>query len=171
MAKLTEVRLSANPEAEVAANPHGIGGKVNVSAGGKPYVQILIEEKTFGASKADLRTYWGLEDGSFKGFSPLEMKTQFEGKSLDDFGKFISHSVAPYTIKGSDGVERSVSKKTLFVFNHENDLAVFTSRGYSVTSVDSEGEVTVIASPKIRSNKETLPEQKADVKAEETIAA
>jgi hypothetical protein len=137
MAKLVAVRLSNNPERETIAAKGGVDGNASKSTGGKPYVVLeFVDDKNIFKFSRAVRPYWAQGEGDtakWAGATPEQLKA-FVGKDVP--GKFVTMPVAPYTIKGEDGVERTIGSYTTFVMPHESADTVFTKAGHTVLNED-----------------------------------
>lgn len=137
MAKLVAVRLSNNSERETLEVKGGIDGVASKSTGGKPYVVLeFVDDKNIFKHSRAVRPYWAQgagDDARWAGATPEQLKA-YIGKDVP--GKFVTMPVAPYTITGDDGVERSLNSYTTFVMPHESADTVFVKAGHTVLNDD-----------------------------------
>lgn len=144
MSKLTEVRLSNNPNATVVPSKDGINGKINEGSDGAQYCTLVITDDSNPFKKAiHVRNYRQQMSGNkwrWPGLTPKEFSA-LQGKEIR--GRFYSAIVEPYEING-----RIVHQYTTFVAENESVATVFRNAGHPLLVNTETGEVAMESATK-----------------------
>lgn len=144
MSKLTEVRLSNNPNATVVPSKDGINGKINESSDGAQYCTLVITDDSNPFKKSTcVRNYrQQMSGGKWKwpGLTPKEFSA-LQGKEIG--GRFYTAIVEPYQIDG-----RIVHQYTTFVAENESVATVFRNAGHALVVNTETGEVAMESATK-----------------------
>ena len=144
---LEDIRLSANPDADVKDSKDGVNGKINVSEDGREYYISVFTDPSNPLAPERYRVISQTTDSNdnpvWRAGRPSKMKN-FIGKVLP--GDIITREVEEYEVG-----ENTVSIYSCVVLKGESISTVFRQQGHEVMNSEEEyvEEVSTIDAPEV----------------------
>lgn len=139
---ISNVALSANPQAKVVDSTDGINGKLNQASDGALYCVVSLEDQS-NPTRFIKRTLAYRQQKNAQGVWAWRGATPkvFLGmKSRSIEGKSVTHTVEPYDVNG-----REVNSYTTIILTGETEASVFKNAGHPI--VEASTEVGVALQP------------------------
>lgn len=117
-----------------------------VAKDNRQYYTATFQDPANPFAKEVARNFWQQFNGAgepvWKGANPAEVKP-FLGKVIP--GKIVTAVVEPYSITGTNGVERTANTYTTVVLGSELEMVVFKSLGHPIAEEAKVEEAAIVA--------------------------